>query len=78
MTIGQLIWIKEAGTQSTSLGSTDQRSEILRRRIALYRRYLAEGVDAELARHYLHEIRDATAELAEIERDSGKREPPAS
>ncbi len=46
-----------------------ERAEILRRRIALYRRYLAEGVDAELARQYLRDIAHMEAELAEIEKN---------
>ncbi len=41
--------------------------EILRRRIALYRRYLAEGVDADLAKEYLAAILAAEAELARID-----------
>jgi hypothetical protein len=43
------------------------RAEILRRQMALYRRYLAEGVHADLARQYLAYIVTAEAELAEIE-----------
>jgi len=41
--------------------------ESLRHRIALYRKYLSEGVDADLARTYLAEIAKAEALLAEIE-----------
>jgi hypothetical protein len=52
----------------------NERAEILRRRIALYRRHLAEGVEAELAHHYLREIVSAESELAAIEKESGKRE----
>lgn len=52
----------------------NERAEILRRRIALYRRYLAEGVEAELAQHYLREIVSTEAELAAIEKESEKRE----
>jgi len=51
----------------------EKRDEAIRR-IALYRRYLSQGVDAELARIYLNEIADAQAALAEIERPSDKRE----
>ena len=40
---------------------------MLRRRIALYRRYLREGVDATLALEYVGQIRDDEAELAAIE-----------
>lgn len=50
-----------------------ERAQILHRRIALYRRYLSEGVDADLARQYLNEISVAEAELAEIEKDGQKR-----
>jgi hypothetical protein len=39
---------------------------MLRRRIALYRRYLREGVDAALALEYVAQIRDDEAELAAI------------
>lgn len=49
------------------------RAEMLHRRITLYRRYLAEGVDADLARQYLDDIRAAEAELAEIENDNERR-----
>jgi hypothetical protein len=41
---------------------TDEMSEIpevLRQRLALYRRYLAEGVSEDLARVYLQEIEKA-------------------
>ena len=44
-----------------------ERAEMLRRRTALYRRYLREGVDAALAGEYLRQIRDDEAELATIE-----------
>ncbi len=43
------------------------RAQTLRRRIALYRRYLSEGVDAELAQLYLREIAEAEAELAKLD-----------
>jgi len=43
-------------------------AENLRRRVALYRRYLREGVDAELASEYLRTIREDEAMLAQIER----------
>ncbi len=45
----------------------EERADILRRRIALYRRYrryLREGVDAALAGEYVCQIRDDEAELA--------------
>ena len=40
---------------------------LLRHRIALYRRYLREGVDAALAVEYLRQIAEDEAELAAIE-----------
>ena len=49
----------------------EEHAESLRRRIALYRRYLAEGLDADLARIYLGELADADAELSEIARYCG-------
>ena len=52
----------------------NERAELLRRRIALYRRYLAEGVEAELAGHYLREIMDAEVELAGLETRDAQRE----
>ena len=52
----------------------NERAEILRRQVALYRRYLSEGIDAELARYYLHELVEAEAELAGIEPGTDKRE----
>ena len=48
-----------------------ERVEFLRRRIELYRRYLREGVDIELAIEYLRQLSEDEAELAAIE--SGKR-----
>jgi hypothetical protein len=50
----------------------DGRADMLRHRVALYRRYLAEGVCAELAIVYLREIAEAEAELAGI---AGQGEP---
>ncbi len=44
----------------------EDRAETLRRRIALYRRYLEEGVSAELASHYLRQIRTFEAELDQL------------
>ena len=40
---------------------------VLRHRIALYRRYLSEGVDAALAVEYLRQIAEDEADLAAIE-----------
>jgi hypothetical protein len=54
--------------------STSNRAELLRRHIALYRQYLAEGVEADLAGCYLREIVAAGAELAEIEKGGEQRE----
>lgn len=44
----------------------EERAEQLRRKIATYRRRLAEGVDAELALDFLLEILVAEAELKEM------------
>jgi hypothetical protein len=49
----------------------EERADILRRRIALYRRYLREGVDATLALEYVRQVGDDEAELAAME--SGER-----
>src|SRR2546423_6702243 len=46
------------------------RADILRRRIELYRRLLSKGVDANLASVYLFEIGEAELELAELQRSS--------
>jgi hypothetical protein len=43
-------------------------AEMLRRRIALYRRYLQDGVDGELAAEYLKTIAADEAALAKIEK----------
>jgi len=52
----------------------NSRADLLRRRIEHYRRLLAEGVDSELARHYLRQIAADLLELSEIEEsvDSGR------
>jgi hypothetical protein len=52
----------------------EERTAGLRRRIATYRRFLAEGVPSDTARVYLAEIAKAEAELARIESDDDKRE----
>jgi hypothetical protein len=52
----------------------EERANALRKRIALYRRYLVEGVDADLALQYLRDLRVAEVELAEIERGTDERE----
>jgi hypothetical protein len=49
------------------------RADILRRRIATYRRRLSEGVDLALAQRYLAQIVEDEAELERIEGDSDKR-----
>lgn len=52
----------------------EERAEILRRRITFFRHYLARGIDADLAQHYLAAIAADEAELAQIEsRDHDKR-----
>jgi hypothetical protein len=48
----------------------EDRAEILRHRIEIYRRYLAMGVDVDVAELYLHFIAISEAELTEIERRS--------
>jgi len=49
----------------------EERAELLRRRIALYQRYLREGADATLAAEYVRQIGQEEAELKEIE--AGRR-----
>lgn len=44
----------------------DEMAERLRRRIALYRRYLREGVDSDLAAEYLKTITADEAALAAL------------
>jgi hypothetical protein len=43
-----------------------ERAKLLRARIGLYRRYLSEGADGELARTYLWLIRQDEIELAAL------------
>jgi len=50
-----------------------ERRQELRRQLALYRRYLAEGVDIDLARVYLAEINRAELELKLLELPSSER-----
>ena len=45
----------------------EDRGELLRQRIALYRRYLREGVEGALALEYLRQITEDEAELNRIE-----------
>ena len=42
------------------IGDRSERADTLRRKIALYRRYLREGGDAPLAAKYLQQIADMT------------------
>lgn len=42
------------------------KADALRRRIALYRSYLRDGVNATLAKQYLREIATAEAVLAKL------------
>lgn len=44
----------------------NERAEALRLKIAYYRRWLGEGLEAQLARQYLREIQEAEMELANI------------
>ena len=50
----------------------EDRAEVLRRRIAFYRRRLQEGVAGDVARIYLLELGAAELELAEIEASERK------
>jgi hypothetical protein len=47
----------------------EERAELLRRRIELYRGYLREGVDASLPEQYLRQIVEDEAALREIGTD---------
>lgn len=49
------------------------KADALRRRIALYRDYLRDGVSATLARAYLKEIAKAEAALAALVENDKKR-----
>jgi len=46
--------------------------DTLRHKLALYRRYLAAGVDSDLAPRYLREIKRLQTELARIVKDGEK------
>jgi len=50
----------------------DDRATTLRRRIALLRRYLQEGVEVELAAEYINQIKQDEQELKEIGRNQNK------
>ena len=45
----------------------EERADVLRRRIALYRRYLREGVDAAIVGEYVQQLGEDEVELAAIE-----------
>jgi hypothetical protein len=49
------------------------KADALRRRIALYRDYLREGVSASLAKDYLKEIAKAEAALAALNENGKKK-----
>jgi hypothetical protein len=49
--------------------------EGLRRKIALYRRWLAEGVDQHLARHYFRELAVAELALRKLTGETGRVTP---
>ena len=49
--------------------SKSDKANALRQRIALYRSYLRDGVNAGLARHYLKEIANADAALAVLDQN---------
>jgi hypothetical protein len=63
-----------AGRGRSRARAKEERTAGLRRRIATYRRLLAEAVPSDTARVYLAEIAKAEAELARIESDDDKRE----
>jgi len=64
----QLIWLRAEITKCFSkIHMGDDRAELLRRRIALYRSYLREGVEGALALYYLRQIAKDEAELNRIE-----------
>jgi hypothetical protein len=52
----------------------EERTAGLHRRVATYRRRLAEGVPGDTARLYLAEIAKAETELTEIANDGDKHE----
>ena len=72
-----MIWIKAIRRRSSIFCAMNEPIELFRRRIALYRKYLAEGVDAALAQEYLHEIARAEAELVNIKNEANKVNEPA-
>ncbi|MDE2166041.1 MAG: hypothetical protein KGJ66_06865 [Alphaproteobacteria bacterium] len=49
------------------------RADDLRRKLALYREYLAQGAGPEVATIYLRQITRLEAELEQIETDADKR-----
>lgn len=51
----------------------EDRAETLRRRIALHRRLLNEGVSADVASRYLRDIISATIELEQIIHDRAEK-----
>jgi hypothetical protein len=52
----------------------NDRADILRRRIAYYRRRLAEGVDLELAQECARQIIADEEELARLKADTDRRD----
>lgn len=52
----------------------DSHAKRLRHQIALYRGHLAEGIDGDIAAHYLREITRITVELEQIEKKDGDNE----
>jgi hypothetical protein len=69
-----LIQISAAVHQSVHC-SRMKRVELLKARIALYRRYLREGADGDIARTYLWLIRKDEIELTAIVAESHRNEP---
>jgi hypothetical protein len=63
-----LIWLRPEITVCFNIALMEEdRAEALRRRIALYRGYLREGVEGALALEYLRQIAEDEAELNRIE-----------
>jgi len=63
----QIIRVEDKAAQSRPM---EDRAEPLRRLIALYRRYLREGVDSALAETYLRELQKAETALERLKQRS--------
>lgn len=69
LAIGQAEDLRTRSSMARAARGREERADVLRRRIATYRRQLSEGVDVELARRYLAEVAEAEAELRRIEQE---------